>query len=256
MKWLALDTSTSHLALGLHDGTETVASLTLSSGIRHSQVLLNRIDDLLTWAGWNKQALEGIVVGLGPGGFTGLRVGVATAQGLAFALQLPLLGVSTLEAMARALPANSGLVVPCFDARKKEVYAGVFRRSGASLTPESLHPQLLMKPDSLATQLAQYNEPVLMAGSRALQYREVFQSILGKQLLIPQEGAWHTLQSAGLALLAEEKVAQEGVPTQNPWEWTPIYIRPSEAEMNIGPPEGGPPLKDRLLPDGQLRPLT
>jgi tRNA threonylcarbamoyladenosine biosynthesis protein TsaB len=134
MRLLSFDPSTEFLSLALwHDGEVRVREC--MAGQKHSELVLPLAGELLAEAGWKLAELDGIVFGQGPGSFTGLRIGCGVAQGLAFGADLPVIGVSTLEALAQQ--AGEPRVIACLDARMSEVYHAAFERRG-----EQWHPVL------------------------------------------------------------------------------------------------------------------
>lgn len=142
MRLLALDTSTEWLSVALYnDGTWSESDE--SAGQRHAELTLPSIDRLLQQAGVSLRDLSGIVYGEGPGSFTGLRIGCGVVQGLAFAADIPVLGVSTLLTMAET--AGQSQVYACLDARAGEVYCAAYRRLDQGWVTE-IAPTLA-KPD-------------------------------------------------------------------------------------------------------------
>ena len=135
MKILAMDTSSQALAVALLDKGSMVAEVTLNVKKNHSISLMPMIDFLVNSVGWKPADLDRIVVAQGPGSYTGLRVAVATAKTLAYALKIDLVGVSSLYALAASCPAD-GLVVPLIDARRNHVYAG-FYEDGQLQSPDA-----------------------------------------------------------------------------------------------------------------------
>ncbi|HSR10897.1 MAG TPA: tRNA (adenosine(37)-N6)-threonylcarbamoyltransferase complex dimerization subunit type 1 TsaB, partial [Thermodesulfobacteriota bacterium] len=134
---LALETATLAGSVALVDagdgetGRRIIGENTLSNPETHSARLMPGIDRLLKEASLTIRDIGGIAVSIGPGSFTGLRIGVATAKGLAYALGIPVAGVPTLDALAATRPFSPDPVCPVLDARKKEVYAALFRCNGA-----------------------------------------------------------------------------------------------------------------------------
>ncbi|CAG0985689.1 partial tRNA threonylcarbamoyladenosine biosynthesis protein TsaB, partial [Gammaproteobacteria bacterium] len=127
MKILALDTSTEFLSLALwQDGG--VAVREMLAGQKHSELVLPLVRELLDEAGLQRADLDGIAFGMGPGSFTGLRIGCGVAQGLAYGANLPVVGVCTLEALAQQ--AGADRVIACLDARMNEVYHAAYERAG------------------------------------------------------------------------------------------------------------------------------
>lgn len=141
MKILALDTSTEYCSVALWRDGDVDAREALA-GQRHSELLLPMVDALLERHGLRLKGLDGIAFGEGPGSFTGLRIGCGVTQGLAFGAGLPVVGVSTLLALAEA--ARSGRAVCCLDARMGEVYHAAYARSDAGW--EAVHAPSLCAP--------------------------------------------------------------------------------------------------------------
>ena len=127
MKILGIDTSTPIGSVALIDGEHIVAEHTLNIVQAHSSRLMPAIDTVLKWGDITAAELDGCAVGTGPGSFTGIRIGIATIKSLCYALDKPIVGVSTLEAIAYNLRWNEGLICPILDARRNEVYGATFR---------------------------------------------------------------------------------------------------------------------------------
>lgn len=148
---LALETATRSLSVAVLRGGECVAEETATAGRSAAEVLLPAIDRLLDRAGLDPGGLGGFAISVGPGSFTGLRVGIATLKGLAFGSDIPVAAVSTLAALARGAPEGEGPVVALLDARRGEVYAAAFRARGAE--PDPRLPEGVYTPAELAARL-------------------------------------------------------------------------------------------------------
>lgn len=127
MKILGIDTSTPIGSVALIDGESLVAEHTLNIVKAHSSRLMPAIDTVLKWGDITAEELDGCAVGIGPGSFTGIRIGIATIKSLCYALDKPIVGVSTLEAIAYNLRWTEGLICPILDARRNESYGAIFR---------------------------------------------------------------------------------------------------------------------------------
>ena len=177
MRVLALDSSTLDLSLALAEGQpgawRVVAEARHPPGTNHSVLLPNALGELIASAGWKRTELEALVVGLGPGSFTGLRIGLASTKGLAYAQRIPIVGVSSLEAMAREAGSAGELLVPALDARRSELYVGLFRRTGETLAV--VEPRLAMTPAALVERLHTLG-PVQIFGQGEAVYRAVLQA--------------------------------------------------------------------------------
>jgi tRNA threonylcarbamoyladenosine biosynthesis protein TsaB len=224
---LALETSGMCGSIGLVSPNRCLGEYTLQSRRTHSRRLLDGIVWLLGEAGLEWREINGIAVSLGPGSFTGLRIGLSTAKGLAMAAGVPLLGVAALDGLAAQFAHSSSLICPVLDARKNEVYAAFYRCQAQGL-PRRVSDYMVLPPERLA---AMISEPVLLAGDGALQYEELFQNRLGEKATIAS-GSLYFPRAAAIGSLALSKWAQKDF--LDPAGAVPLYIRPSEAEMKGG----------------------
>jgi tRNA threonylcarbamoyladenosine biosynthesis protein TsaB len=182
--WLALDTSGSTARVALTDDQGNARVADERTSLRHSATLLPLCHELLGRAGITVADVRGIACGSGPGSFTGLRVGMAVAKGLALAFDLPFVLVSSLTALALDLGAAPGgdLLIPCIDAGKGEVYAQLFRRSAAGPVP--LGPELRLTPEALATQIKEPGQTPLVGGTGADRHAAALTTLLGPAAVI------------------------------------------------------------------------
>jgi tRNA threonylcarbamoyladenosine biosynthesis protein TsaB len=216
VKVLALETSTLAGGAALLDGARLVGLYTLDIRVTHSERLLVAIDRLLADAGWRPADLEGVAVAVGPGSFTGLRIGVSTAKGLGLSLGLPIAPVPTLDALASGFPFAAIPVLPVLDARKGEVYASRYRWRDGEMRREWEY--LAVAPPELARRLT---EPVLACGDGAGSIDSPFVRPAPAARRLPCPACvgelGHALLASGAGVSAAELV--------------PIYLRPSEAEL-------------------------
>ena len=232
MRLLAVDTSTLTGALALLDDETIVAESRLNVAITHGERLLAAIDALLVSARWSLAEVDALAVAVGPGSFTGLRIGVSTVKGLAFATGKPVVAVSTLEALAWSLPFAAPPVCPVLDARKGEVYTALFVTSGGRV--ERLWPDRAISPRVLAEELAREERlrggPVVFVGDGVAPHSPMFQEVLGPRARLAPPG--HRLPSGASvadlgrrALLRGETVEAAAL--------VPRYVRPFEAELAL-----------------------
>ena len=222
MKILTIDTSSNCSSVALSDGPSLLGESILGEDRCNSGRLPEAISGLLAAAGLTPDGLDAFAVSLGPGSFTGVRVGIATVKGLAIATQKPVVGFSSLAMLAMNLPFSSAQVAPMFDARKSEVYAALYR---CGSLPETVTGDAVLSP---ARFLAAIDRPTLFLGDGAVRYRDLIQSTLGELALFPP---WHAdlpRASAGavIALDAALKGAFTPLALLNP-----TYLRASEAEL-------------------------
>ena len=220
---LALETATPQSGVALVDerGLRAVRRSRIRS---HSELLLGLIDECLAEAGATVADLAAVACGGGPGSFTGLRIGLATAKGLAFALGRPLLVVPSLQALARRDPPGA-LAVACLDAFKGEVYACFYR---AGDEPVALGPEEAIAPPRLALRLRELlaREPLYLVGNGAQRWPEL--RLVG--LPCADEAPPDPVDIGHLAWrrLCRGEVDDLG-------SAAPRYVRPSEAELHLAP---------------------
>jgi tRNA threonylcarbamoyladenosine biosynthesis protein TsaB len=228
MKILAIETSTLFGGLALMDSeTGLMAEVRMSVKASHSERVMLNVDHVLKETGLSVGDLDAIAVSTGPGSFTGLRIAMSTAKGLSFASGVNVVGIPTLEAFAWALPLSCYPVCPMLDARRKEVYAGVFRiNAGTRL--ERIMSETPIKPSYLADKLKELG-PVVLMGQGAVFYKKVFEDSLGENAhFAPQ----HLMapSPAALAYAGLKRVLAGDF--DDPATIAPLYIRKSEAELN------------------------
>ncbi len=228
MLLLALDTATRVCSVALGDEHKLWAEYSLHIEKTHSQRLMPLLVNMLKDAGVDKKAIDGLVVTTGPGSFTGIRIGMATALGLSLGLKVPALGVMTLDALAWAGVHFQGLLCPVLDARKDQAYFALYR--GGSAVPKSLEPARAADLAVLCQTLARYQEPVLFLGDGMQRYRFALQEALGSRY--EEMPISCRLNRAALTL-------QEGFRAWNERGGSPVhalnpsYIRASEAERRM-----------------------
>jgi tRNA threonylcarbamoyladenosine biosynthesis protein TsaB len=222
VKLLIIDTSTTACSVALSDGGGIVAEYLVNQGRTLSARLLDSVDLLLREAGLSAADLDCFGVAVGPGSFTGLRVGIATVKGLAMAAGKPVAGFSSLAMLAMNIPWGGHPVCPMFDARKNEVYTGLYECRGF---PVPLMEDQVVPP---ARFLEVLEGPVIFVGEGAARYRELIVDRLGDKALFAPLSANLPRASAGALLVMRVFARGEAV---SPALLAPVYIRLSEAEL-------------------------
>ncbi|MFI5874088.1 tRNA (adenosine(37)-N6)-threonylcarbamoyltransferase complex dimerization subunit type 1 TsaB [Streptomyces sp. NPDC051445] len=207
MLLLALDTATPAVTVALHDGTDVIASSSQVDARRHGELLLPAVDRLLEGAGLRLDAVTGVVVGVGPGPYTGLRVGLMTADTFGLALGVPVHGLCTLDGLAYACDLEGPFVVAT-DARRKEVYWARYTDSRTRVSGPAVD-----RPADIADEVA--GLPAVGAG--ALLYPDAF----------PGAREPGHVSAAALAGLAAEKLAAG----EELLEPRPLYLRRPDAQV-------------------------
>jgi len=204
---LALDTATPAVTVALHDGRDVVASFRQVDARRHGELLLPAVDRVLSDAGVKLDAVTGIVVGIGPGPYTGLRVGLMTADTFGLALGIPVHGVCTLDGLAHEADVEGPFVVAT-DARRKEVYWATYSDPRTRVSEPAVD-----RPADIAEQV----EGLPAVGAGALLYPDTFPDARGPE----------HVSAAALAALAAERIgAGEELPAPRP-----LYLRRPDARV-------------------------
>lgn len=226
---LAIDTATPCSSVAITSGTmnrgTVLGSLTLGGKVTHSRRLLPSVEWLMEMVEIDWSSIDGICVSLGPGSFTGLRIGMSIAKGLAAGAGKPLVAVSTLDALA-AKCTTERLICAVLDARKKEVYCAFYRNNEAGFA-QRLGDMAVLSPEALA---ASINEPVIMVGEGGVEYQDLFKRLLGSKLSFAPS-VLHEPNACSLGLLGAEKLHKGE--TLDIATGVPIYIRSSDAELNL-----------------------
>lgn len=225
MKYLTIDTTTKVTALALAESGKLVAEGFLHTHKTHSERLIPMLDQLLGAAAWKLNDLNFVGVVRGPGSFTGIRIGIATAQGIAQVCKLPLVGVLSLDSLAWAGWGREEEIVPILDARKNEWYTARYRWSDIEQQPIRVADPRAIEPALWLDELAQLERKIVFVGDAVLRYAEVIQERLGQNALILPDylalprGAY-TVQSVWVQWQRNRGDSVD-----------PFYIRPSEAEV-------------------------
>lgn len=222
---LGITTSTMQVgcAIGGHEGV--LAQVHSSRGKRHAETLVPSIDFLRRQARVELDEIGCVAVDVGPGLFTGLRVGVATAKAMAHALRVPMVGVSGLDLLAFPVRWSPRLVVAAVDARRNELFTAAYRQVPGGI--QRLTERRVSTPDDLAVDLEATGEDVLLVGDGALRYHEAFADL--GQVELGDQGLAHP-SAASLVQLAHARALREDF--VQPWELEPLYLRRPDAEIN------------------------
>ncbi len=195
----------------------------------HSQTLIPLIDRILARSNLSLSQLTAIAVSIGPGSFTGLRIGLSTVKGLAFASDISVAGISTLYALAARVNDWQGLICPILDARKNEIYAGLFFRHSEIL--ERIGEDAVEPPEKTIkrVQACRGERACLFIGDAVHGYGGMIEKALGVEAVLISGKEYHSTASA-VALLGAEKILGSGADSLDPL--VPCYLRPSEAELH------------------------
>jgi tRNA threonylcarbamoyladenosine biosynthesis protein TsaB len=218
VKVLALETATIAGSVAIVDDNKgLIGEVKVDVKIAHAERLMPSIEWLLNSSNVSTEEFDAFAVSIGPGSFTGLRIGLSTAKGLSYATGKPIVPVPTLDAFARTLPFCSYMICPMLDARKNEVYAGLYRWKDNIC--RKIMPEVAISPKEL---LKKINEPVVFLGDGVKIYKELIADTLGSDAVFARASRMSPSAST-VAEMAIEKVKEGFV--ADPVSLTPFYIR-------------------------------
>lgn len=225
MKILAVDSSAKSASVAVCENGRLISECFVNASLTHSRTLMPMVNNALTQADMNIKDIDAFCVNVGPGSFTGIRIGVAAVKGLALAENKPCAGVSTLEAMAYNFVDDNCIVCATMDARCNQVYTALFRCNGSSV--ERICEDKAISIDELCDELSYYNEKIYLAGDGAEICMKAFADKISHICLSGENRRYQ--RAFGAALAAE----------QNKEAFTdsallaPVYLRLPQAEREL-----------------------
>ena len=230
MRILAVDSSGLVATVAILEDDQTVAEYTVNYKKTHSQTLLPMLDEIVKMTEFDLSTIDAIAVSGGPGSFTGLRIGAATAKGLGLALDKPLIHIPTVDGLAYNLYGCTGLICPIMDARRKQVYTGLYTfvpSEEGNLILKVVEPQMAIGVDELVEKLNDMGNPVTFLGDGVPVYCEQLKAgLTGEFAFAP---AHLNRQRAGAVGALGMKYFQEGK-VESARDHRPDYLRLSQAE--------------------------
>ena len=222
---LALETATTTGGIAIVKDTSLIGEIRTNVKIAHSERLMGSVDWLLKTSDISVNEISAFAISIGPGSFTGLRIGLCTVKGLAYATDKPVIPVPTLDAFARSLHLCPYSLCPMLDARKNEVYTGLYKwKDGVCI---KVIPERAVNP---VVFLKEIKEPTVFAGDGATTYRKLIKDMLkDNALFVPPTRM--SPSAVTVAEIAIEKI-RSGF-ASDPLTLTPFYIRQSEAEVHF-----------------------
>ncbi|MCR5404258.1 MAG: tRNA (adenosine(37)-N6)-threonylcarbamoyltransferase complex dimerization subunit type 1 TsaB [Butyrivibrio sp.] len=245
MKILAIDTSGLMGTVAISDGDILVAQFQIQYKTTHSEILLPMLEDISKKINLDIKTIDAIAVAKGPGSFTGLRIGSATAKGLALALDKPIIPVPTVDGLAYNLYGNEKIICPMMDARRNQVYTGIYTFVPAATEEKGnerffdmrvIKSQFATSIEDMTETLSAIGKPTVLLGDGVPVYRDVIE----KKLKVPYSLApLHQNRQSAASLLALANVyARDGLFVSAD-EFAPEYLRPSQAERTAGEKSAG-----------------
>jgi len=224
MKILAIDTSSASGSIALLDDARLVVEWTLRSAQTHNRLLLKNVDLFLRELGWTLEQVDGFAVTIGPGSFTGLRIGVATIKTLAWAVGKPFVGIPSLDALAAPLGYASRPICPLLDARRNEIYHTFYQPDGMGAV-QLLAPVQVGSPERI---LEKIQGPTIFCGDGWPLCQELFSRKLGAWA-IAASSPFDVIRASQVGELARRRFQEQQA--DDPMTCVPVYVRPSEAEI-------------------------
>ena len=225
MKILGLDSSGIVASVAIVEDDVLIAEYTVNYKKTHSQSLLPMLDEIAKMTELDLNSIDAIAVAAGPGSFTGLRIGSATAKGLGLALKKPLIAIPTVEGLAYNLYDISGLICPIMDARRKQVYTGIYRFTDHQL--KVVEDQMAVPMETVIEKLNQYGEAVTFLGDGV----PVFHELIAEKMTVPYSFApAHVNKQRAAAVAALGEIYYRQGKTETAMEHVPDYLRVSQAE--------------------------
>lgn len=217
---LAIDTATKIGSVALYDDeVGIVGEINLYVKINHSNVIMKSIDSLFDLSGYTIKDVDKIAVTTGPGSFTGIRIGVAIAKGLAYSLKKPIIGINELDVLAETGEEREGLIVPLIDARKERVYYSQYKYENRKLVRKTEYKDGELR--DILTNLK--GEKVVFIGDGALVNQELIKEIMGEENII-----FSKVNSIPRAAMAAQMALQHE--DDNIYTLEPFYLNKSQAE--------------------------
>ena len=225
MKILGIDGSGLSASVAILEDEKLIAEYTINNKLTHSQTLMPMINEICQMVKLDLSTLDAIGVTSGPGSFTGLRISAGTAKGMALGLDIPIVGVPTLDAIAHNIPYTDYLICPIMDARRSHLYSALYKWENDALNRLTDH-MIIPVIDVIKT-LVKRNEKVIFMGDGIDVYKkEIMKGLGDKAYFAPP--SLRLQRASTVALLAIEKVRQGDIISH--MDYAPVYLRPSQAE--------------------------
>lgn len=234
MKLLAIESSGLVASCAIATEDTLLAEYTVNFKKTHSQTLLPMVDEIVSMIGLELKEVDAIAVSAGPGSFTGLRIGSATAKGLGLALSKPIIPVPTTQGIAANLYGAEGIICPLMDARRNQVYTGLYRYNKNGF--EIVEDQMAVLIDEIIQKVNAMGEPVTYLGDGV----EAFSAVLAEKTTVPYSFApMHVNKQRAGALAARAIELYKAGVVQTAEEHEPDYLRLSQAERELKEKQAG-----------------
>ncbi|MDD4893701.1 MAG: tRNA (adenosine(37)-N6)-threonylcarbamoyltransferase complex dimerization subunit type 1 TsaB [Candidatus Omnitrophica bacterium] len=223
MKILGIDTSTRFLCIGIYDGSR-IYEYNLDLNRNLSALLTPTINRILNALGWQASDIDYFACGLGPGSFTGMRVGIAAIKGLAFSLNKPVVGIPTLDILAKNASIHGAYVIPVVDAKRNLIYTSIYRNKDAGV--KRIKPYMLLTADEFIKKAKIKGEAVILGDAVNLYKQKLLAGM--KRIMILDKDYWYP-RAGNIINLAIERIKDKKI--NNAFDIEPIYLYPKECQV-------------------------
>jgi tRNA threonylcarbamoyladenosine biosynthesis protein TsaB len=224
MRILAFDTSSKTASVALLEDDEIIYETLINTGVNHSAVLLPAINQALNQAELKIAEIDLFACTLGPGAFTGLRVGISTLKGLILATDKPAVGVSSLEALVLNVPETTALICPVIDAGRGQVYIACYNYDAAGLISR-VGEEMVIDPGKI---MCGIERDVIIVGDAGIKYRDIILPENGRQIKITFAEHQY-IRASAVGLLGRNKFIRNDL--LNPSTFLPFYLRSADAKI-------------------------
>jgi tRNA threonylcarbamoyladenosine biosynthesis protein TsaB len=231
MRILAIDTSTKILSLGISDGNK-IYEYNIEVGVKLSSLLAPTLKRVVDSLGWRESDIDCLACGLGPGSFTGVRVGLATIKGLALSLDKPVAGISSLDILAKNVKKGNGFVIPIVDAKRSLIYCSIYKIKDGVL--KRITAYMLLREDDFFNRikkkiaLKKGNNIIILGDAVNLYKEKLLAKLEGVKIL--DKDHWYP-QARNIIELVKEKIAKRDL--SDSFKIKAIYLYPKECQIRI-----------------------
>lgn len=225
MKILGIDTSSNASSVAVIEDNKLICEYTVNTKTTHSQKLMPMVENMLSMSDINIKDIDAIAICIGPGSFTGLRIGMATAKAIAHANNLPIIGVNSLEILGGNMNLCDKNICSILDAQRNQVYTGRYKFENGNIV--EIQPVDVVEIENLLEEISKDNEEWILVGEAVYKYEDRIKEI--KNIRVPSP-SHNVTKASSLCSIAKEKY-NKNIDVHNCYDINPMYIRKSQAEV-------------------------
>ena len=225
MKILGIDTSSNASSVAVIEDNKLICEYTVNTKTTHSQKLMPMIENMLSMSGINVKEIDAIAICIGPGSFTGLRIGMATAKAISHVNNLPIIGVNSLEILAGNMNLCDKKICSILDAQRNQVYTGRYKFENGSIV--EIQPVDVVEIETLLEEISKDNDEWILVGEAVYKHEDKIKEIKNIDIPAPSH---NVTKASSLCSIAMEKY-NNNIDIHNCYDINPMYIRKSQAEV-------------------------